>query len=329
MRTNPNIRLVMRPSDAPLTWLQFVERSPGYSVAIDGYVAEGPNDVQFGPGGPRQNFNHHEGVNRTATLATCEQALRNIRLGFFKTFRDGGGRRVNIYANDCDEDVCATVFCLTRSHLVEGVINPAINRYISVTGLMDATGGSYPMPPDLPYLEEHTWTLEPYLRFRAKGGLKDRSDVRGFTIVIEEVCHRITEHILGRGERIPLETDYEILHRGSGWCLVHEIGTRARLRMFSEGIHAFVSITDDGDGRLRATVGRFSGYIPFDVPRILAAYNAAEGLGPNDSRAGGSDLIGGTSRENGTKLSIAELIRITEETVKEGEARRYGQVILP
>ncbi len=316
-----HIRLMMRPNDAPMSWKRFVEQSEGYSVAIDGYVSEGPNEVQTGLDGPRQNFNHHEGVYRLAALATCQQALMAIRMGFFDTFRDKDGRRVNIYANDCDEDVCGATFCLTQSHLVEGTINPAINRYMSVTGIMDATGGAYPLPPDLPYLEEHTWTLEPYLRFRATGGL-DRRNAKDFELVVDEVCGRILQHIMGRGKRIPLETDYQVIHRGTGWCMVKEQGTRARLRMFDDGIRAYVSVAERADGNRRATVGRFSGYIPFNVERILAAYNVAEGLGPEDDRAGGSDLIGGTSRKNGTKHTIADLIRITEETVLTEVGRR-------
>lgn len=321
MKTASNIRLIMRPEDAPLTWTQFLERTPGYSVAIDGYVGEGPNEVTLGPDGPRQNFNHHEGVYRLVTLATCEQALRAIRMGFFETFRDAVGRRVNIYTHDCDEDVCATAFCFLNSHLIEGTINPSINRYLAVTGLMDATGGAYPMPPDLPYLQEHAWTVEPYLRFRARGGL-DQRIARDFELVVEEVCHRILAHVLGRGESIPLDTDYQVLHQGTGWTLVRELGTRARLKMFNDGIRAYVSVATRADGRLRATVGRFSGYIPFDVRRILEAYNAAEGLGPTDDCAGGSDLVGRTSRRNGTALPLSDLIKITEAEVVGAGATR-------
>lgn len=304
----------MRPNEPPMNWDKFVAKTEGYSVSIDGYVNEGPNEVQMGVDGPRQNFNHHECVYRLAALATCQQVLMAIRMGFFDTFRNEHGRKLNIYANDCDEDVCASIFCFTNAHIVEGTINPAINRYMNVAGIMDATGGAYPLPPDLPYLEEHTWTVEPYLRFRATGGL-ERRNANDFAMVVDEVCGRILQHVMGRGKRISLETDYDILHRGNGWVMVKEKGTRARNRMFDDGIRAYVSVVERKDGKLTATVGRFSGYIPFNVPRILEAYNSAEGLGPTDDRAGGSDLIGGTSRKNGTTLSIPDLIRITEETV--------------
>ncbi len=309
-----NIQLCMRPKDAPMSWTKFVQRTPGYSIAIDGYVGEAPNEVQLFADGPRQNFNHHEGIERLAARATCEQVLLSIRLGFFQTFRDTDGRRVIIHAHDCDEDVDTTVFLFRNSHLVEGALNPALNRYVAVSGLMDATGGSYPFPPDLPFLEEHAWTVEPYLLFRASGGLR-RRDADEFTAVVDDVGRRIMDHIMGRGKRITLKTDYDVIHRGTGWCLVHERGTRARLAMFNDGIRAFVSVKECPDGRHDVIVGRFSPYVPFPVLRILENFNLAEGLGPNDDRAGGSNLIGGTSRNNGTKHSVTELIRLTEETV--------------
>ena len=310
-----DIQLRMNPNDSPMSWQDFAQKSPGFSVAIDGYVGEGPNEVVFSPEGPRQNMNHHEGVYRPATLATCQQSLMAVRTGFFDTFRDKTGRKLNIFANDCDEDVCATVFCLRNSHLVEGTINPAVNRFIGVTGVMDVTGGSYPLPPDLPYLEEHTWIVEPYLRFRAHGGLDRFRNPDDFSLVVEEVNTRIMQHILGNGKRVTLDTDYDVLRRGNGWALVKEIGSRARLRMFDEGIHAFVSIAERGDGKLRATVGRFSGYTKFPVQKILEAFNTAEGLGPTDDKAGGSDLIGGTSRKNGTTLTVDQLFELTEASL--------------
>lgn len=304
--------LRMRPKDSPMSWTEFERRTPPLSVALDGYVKEGPNEVQPGP---RQNFNHHEGVYRLAARATCNQVLLAVRMDFYDTFRTADGLYVEMWANDCDEDVSESVFIFRHPHLVVGTINPAINRHIGVTDIMDTTAGAYPFPPDLPYLEKHTWTMEPYLRFRASGGLY-RRDTDEFAMVVDEVGERIMKHIMGEGGSVRLETDYEVLHRGTGWCMVKEKGTRARLRMYNDGIRAFVSVSERSDGRIQASVGRFGPYTKFPVMKILDAFNRAEGLGPDDDRAGGSDLIGGTSRNNGTALPVKELITLTEETVR-------------
>ena len=78
-----SISLIMRPQDPPLTWKMFCEKTQPFSIAIDGYVAEGPqDDLQ----GPRANFNHHEGVHRLATRSTCEQILVSARTGLFSLF---------------------------------------------------------------------------------------------------------------------------------------------------------------------------------------------------------------------------------------------------
>ncbi len=311
----------MLPRDLPMSLVEFARRTPPYSVAIDGYVSEGPSELQPGP---RQNFNHHEEVNRLATLATCQQVLLAIRMGFYKAFHNKDGPYVEVYMNDCDEDIGASLFCFEHPHLIMSPVNPLINRYVAVTGIMDATGGAYPLPPDLPYLEEHTWTVMPYLQFRFSGGLR-RRNADEFLLVVDEVVARIERHVLGRGGSVSLakEMDYEVIHRGTGWCMVKERGMRARLKMYTDGILAFVSISERDDGRLDARVGRFSPYIDFPVMRILEAYNKAEDLGPQDDRAGGSDLIGATSRNNGTGLSIPNLTAITEGTV------RASSIIVP
>jgi hypothetical protein len=46
------------------------------------------------------------------------------------------------------------------------------------------------------------------------------------------------------------------------------------------------------------TVGRVSQFIPFDVPRVLAALSAVEG-----ATWGGGNTIGGSPRAGGSKLS--------------------------
>ena len=58
-------------------WEKFCHETPPYSIALDGFVAEGP---RFSFKGLRANFNHHEGVDRLATRATCSQILLAVDL---------------------------------------------------------------------------------------------------------------------------------------------------------------------------------------------------------------------------------------------------------
>src|SRR5579885_1466163 len=97
--------------DETWSWAQFKEKAPPYSIALDGFVNEGPIvDHQ----GPRANFNHHEGCSRLATLATCGQVLMAIRQRLFRLF----DKPTTIYVNDCDEDVCTSWFLLKHAHVV-------------------------------------------------------------------------------------------------------------------------------------------------------------------------------------------------------------------
>ncbi len=80
-----SIVLCIEPDQDPLSWETFCKKTPPFSVAIDGYVSREP---LFQEQGPRANFNHHEGVERLATRATCGQILISIRQGLFHCFQD-------------------------------------------------------------------------------------------------------------------------------------------------------------------------------------------------------------------------------------------------
>jgi hypothetical protein len=295
--------LVMRPRDAPLSWEQFRARTPPFAVALDGYVATGP---RFDPTGPRVNFNHHEEVDRLATRSTCAQVLLAIRQGFFDCFRDAAGPRAEVYVNDCDEDVCTSWFLLKYGSQADHVLSPALNRLVALEDTLDATAGAYPLPADLPVLQQMAWVFEPYRRFRASGEL-DRKEADAYTAVVRTVEERILQHIGDRGGALPLDTRYQRIGGGPGWALIEEIGAQARTGAFADGIHAYVVARSRPDRRWTYTVGRMSPFIPFDVPAILDALNSAEG---GTETWGGGNTLGGSPRVGGSRLAPAEVERI-------------------
>lgn len=299
------ITLHMEPKTPPCMWDTFIKTAPPFSIALDGFVRTGP---KFNWRGPHANMNHHENVDRLATRATCSQVLMSIRQGLFDTFRDSSGPYAHVWANDCDEDVSTAVFLLRHSHLVSGTMNPLINRLVAMEDALDTTAGAYPFPADLPVLQEMAWVYEPYRRFRLSGQLAQR-DADAFTGVVSDVGSRIMRHITGSGESIPLDTRYDVLHRGKSWMMVNEIGAHARTAMFSQGCRAYVSVRGS-----TYTVGRMSPYVRFDIERIFIALNEAEGLTGAD-RWGGSNTIGGSPRIAGSKLSPEEVVRVVESVV--------------
>lgn len=298
------ISLIIQPG-ITRTWKQFLEETPPFSVALDGYVSEGPI---YADDPPRMNFNHHEGCYRDATRATCAQVLMAIRRGFFDTFRDAV-----VHVNDCDEDVCTSCFLLKHGYLAGATMNPLLNRLVSMEDSLDSAAGAYPFPVDLPSLREFAWVYQPYRLFRKNGGI-ERNRKEEYLDVIENVEYRIMKHIMGAGYKIDLELRYEVTHHGQGWSMVVEDGAQARTAMLADGIKAFVSVRERVDGRWTYTIGRMSPYVRFDVIRILAELNDCEGIvkGP---RWGGGNTIGGSPRGVGSKLSPAEVAGIISNVV--------------
>jgi hypothetical protein len=304
-----NVMLVVEPGEPPMFWEDFTHSRGGYSIALDGYVKTGPKFFMDG-GGPYANFNHHEDVDRLATRSTCAQVLMAIRQGLFKTFRDVDGPRAYVYVNDCDEDVCTSWFLLKHSHLAEATMNPALNRLVGMEDALDATAGAYPYPKDLPALQELAWVFEPYRRYRLSGDI-DKKNPAAHRSVILDCEHRIMQHVVGKGQSIPLDTRYERVGGGKNWAMIKEIGGQARTGAFADGIYAYVSMRERPNGGYTYTVGRMSQFIDFDVPEILEALNKLEqSKAPSNDRWGGGDTIGGSPRTTGSKLTPEEVTEV-------------------
>lgn len=315
------ITLIARPDIPPMSFAQFIRDTPPFAVALDGYVNEGPKFKLLESSNTPSacvyayaNFNHHEGVSRLETRSTCAQVMMAIRMGLYDAFMQAGERELTAYVNDCDEDVCVSWYLLSHPHMSRAIVSPLLNRLVAMEDVLDSTAGAYPFPTELPVLEELAWVFDPYRQFRAAGRLGTR-DADAFRCIIEDVGHRIEKHISGSGSSIKLDTRYNETVRCGIWSSVDETGRHARLGMFANGIKAYVSVRprafDGGTLRFDYTIGRASPFVPFDVLKILKKLNEAE---PASSSAttphecwGGSDLVGGSPRILGSRLSPAEV----------------------
>lgn len=291
----------MMPDVPPMDGGAFKLMAGPYSIALDGFVPEGP---WFDSTLPSKCFNHHEGVSRLETRATCAQVLLAIRQGLFKRFRDVNGPRAHAYVNDCDEDVCLSWWLLKNHVNANAVLNPLLNKLVYMVDLLDTTAGAYPFPEDLPSLHGLAWVMEPYRVFRFSGGLASRN-TDTFRSIVTDVEHRIDMYVAGKGKEIKLDTRYEILSSTPLWTHVKEIGTQARIGMFSDGIRAFVSSSPYGkNGNWMHIIGRMSDYIDFPVTKILAELSKIEG-----TTWGGGSTIGGAPRIEGSKLNPDEVAK--------------------
>lgn len=307
-----SIKLIVSPTEPGCKWEDFLFRSPQYSVALDGYVVDGP---KFDYDKICVNYNHHDFVDRLATRATCAQVLMAIRQGMFSLFRDSEGPRANVYVNDCDEDVCTSWFLINHHHLVHGTMNPLINKLVSIEDCLDSTAGAYPFPSDLPFLQELAWIFEPYRQFRLNGGLEKR-DSASFKSIILDVEHRIMAYVTGNGKKIILNTSYDVIGGSNGWTMVKEIGAHARTGMFSDGIKAYVSVRERQDGKFTYTLGKLSPFIPFNLLKLSEIFNKEDSSVTDFDKWGGGNNIMGSPRIAGSSLNPEQLSLIIKENLK-------------
>jgi len=286
-------------------WDKFIETHPPYSSALDGYVNVGP---RFDSDKMMINFNHHEEVDRLATRSTCAQVLMAIRQGMFSSFRDEHGVKLNIYVNDCDEDVCTSVFLLKHHYFVSNAMNPLINRLVAMEDALDCTAGAYPFPGELPTLQKLAWVFEPYRNFRMNG-LLEKKDSNAFKSIITDVEERIMSHVTGSSNFIELDTRYEVIDRYKDLVIVNEIGAHARTGMFSDGIKSFLSFKKINDNRIKFIFGKLSVFIKHDFLSWINRLNSRDSVVAEGNKWGGGNIVFGSPLLTGSALSLNEVIQ--------------------
>ncbi|MBI5420758.1 MAG: hypothetical protein HZA35_00360 [Parcubacteria group bacterium] len=287
-----------------MSWKDFRKKKPPFSMALDGYVKGGPRFSS--KEGLRRNFNHHEGVDRLTTRATCGQVFIETQQGLFSYFQKNGEPEALVYVNDCDQDVCSSWMILDHPEMVREPINPRLNRLIRLVDKLDTTSGLCELPIKLPIFGELAWIFDPYLQFRLSGNIDNRNAFE-FERTIREVERRILDHVAGVGESILVSVEYEVLGGKDHWAMIREIGSQARSAAFSKGIHALVTVRDRADGKFNYTFCRAGLFVPFDIPLILTTLNSIEGLTGKADCHGGCDMTGGTSRILGCAIPPKEL----------------------
>jgi hypothetical protein len=300
----------------PMTWETFIIERPSYSIALDGYVSSGP---RFDRSGPHLNVNHHEGVDRLATLATCEQVLRLARMGLRHTFQRFGQVELTAWVNDCDQDVCLSWWLL--AHLDDDAVLTRldVHRLVAVEGVLDATAGAYSFLHADDLLHQIAWVFHPYTQARTHGLLSKRC-VGDYSDVIDAVGERIDAYLEGNADLLPFDDHFDIIKKGAGWAMISESGEHARAAVYGSGIDAFVTVSNVGDNLWCYTLARRSLFIDFDIPAMLEALEEAEQR-TNTSRArddmwGGSDLVGGSPRCTHSRLAPDDVYTIVAAIAK-------------
>ncbi|MDQ3932155.1 MAG: hypothetical protein M3252_04870 [Actinomycetota bacterium] len=274
-----------------VTWEEF-KRLPAPAVALDGYV-EGP---------PRQNpthasFDHHTGVDRLATRATCEQVALAIRFGPLQLIEDPD--RLHVHVNHADEDVCLSVWLLEHQDAID---EPRIRRLVDAEGLLDTTGGCYVPVTDQDFLGQLAWIFAPCQR--------RPNTVATMARTIREVGRRLGRFAAGKAQKARTASAYTVLERRGRVAAIEEHGPLARAQLRQVGIDLFVSRRYH-KGRVEFSIGKTSPYVAFNLPRAFQELNRLEGC-EGDDVWGGSETIGGSPRRGGTRLGVATILDVLE-----------------
>ncbi len=207
------INLIVEPG-VVLSWDEFTQTKPPYSIALDGYV-NSVSELDFN--GPYLNLDHHSGVRRLITRSTCAQVYLAIVLGLFKLFQKDNQPHANIYVNDCDQDVCLSYWLLKNPDKVFGLrVQGNIARLIIGEDFIDATAGSFPVDLIREILQQSFWIFEPYTIARKNVELKKFSSGQLVELIMS-VYERISLYVEGKAKKIEVDA-----RQGLKWpCLFY------------------------------------------------------------------------------------------------------------
>lgn len=272
------------------------------ALALDGYVDGPPRWDWDGPWG---TLDHHDGVERLRTGASCEQAAAAVRLGLWD--RLGAERPLDVHVNDCDADTSLAVWLLRHP---ERVSEAPVDALVRWEGRLDAHGGcALGQVPD-PYLPYLAWVFEPYVEWRHDEAAEVGVDAQ--REVIDAVGRRIDAWADGSAAQLAIDSDYAVVGETSHVVAVEEHGPYARLALQADGRSCFVAVRRHG-GRRVMTIGRVDVDVPVDLVGVWSDLNELDRRDvTNRDRWGGGDLIGGSPRRSGTALPVDVVCRTVE-----------------
>lgn len=310
-------------SRAPLTREEFRRTHPRGSIAVDGYLPEGP---WFDLDALQSNINHHEVVDRLATRCSAAQGAIGVRMGRYEAFfREG----IHFWTNDCDPDVATLLWVLENPARMRGALNPLFNKMLHLLDMLDTTAATYPFPTDFD-LGEYHWIFEPYFEAQARG-IVERKEPREHERIVDD-CHlHLERYLAGKPGRVEIETGYDVVSLHPGWGMFRARGSLSRMGLVAAGHFAFVLVRDRPDGSWTYTVQRTSDGVRFPIQRFLAALNAREQshhAEPLQELWGAGDTVGGSPRVRGSRLPPTEVAEVLNEVMAEDAAlqadRRRG-----
>jgi len=292
------------------SWDEFERNSPPYSIALEAL------DDLPGQRGSRVSFDHHTGVLRQVTMSAAMQAYLAVRQSRLMERWLRKRRPIDVYVWNADQDVCLASFVLEYHDLLECALGAPLLRWIvQYNNKIDICGGLYPVRLEDLVANHFTWVFEPYRHQRLMG--KVVGDEAIVTQTIRLVCDRLLALLNGTAGTAPISVQPDILYISNrDFVIADEKGDpAARLVLAAQGYTNLISlICRRPSGRYTYSVIRgalFDGESAFDVPELIAAFQAAEDQ-PHTPIWGGSDTAAGSDSALGSSLEWQTLRDITE-----------------
>ncbi|HEY3440313.1 MAG TPA: hypothetical protein VGK29_06160 [Paludibaculum sp.] len=292
------------------SWAEFEQMSPPYSIAL-----ESLDDVP-GQRGTRVSFDHHTGVIRQVTMSAAMQAYIAVRQSRMMERWRKKRSPIDVYVWNADQDVCLAAFVLEYHNLLQGALGAPLLRWIvQYNNKIDICGGLYPVRLEDLVANHFTWVFEPF-RIQRKMG-KVVGDELIVTRTIRLVCDRLLALLEGKAGVTPILVQPEILYTSPyEFVIADEKGDPAsRLVLATQGHTNLISLTcRRPSGRYTYSVIRGALYDSdgtFDVPRLIAAFQAAEDQ-PDKPIWGGSNTVAGSDSTLGSSLEWQQLRDIAE-----------------
>jgi hypothetical protein len=300
------------------SWEEFERQSPPYSIAL-----EALDDVP-GQRGTRVSFDHHAGVIRQVTMSAAMQAYIAVRQSRMMDRWLRIRRPIDVYVWNADQDVCLAAFVLEYHNLLENAQGAPLLRWIvQYNNKIDICGGLYPVRLEDLVANHFTWVFEPFRQQRILGKVAGDETVVAQTV--RQVCDRLLALLEGKAGTTPIYIRPEILYTSPrGFVIVDEKGDPAsRLVLAAQGHTNLISLLcRRSSGRFTYSVIRgalFDFESAFDVPRLIAAFQAAEDE-PGTPIWGGSNTAAGSDSTLGSSLTWQQLRDIAESVLSQAPA---------
>ena len=158
------------------------------------------------------------------------------------------------------------------------------------------------------------WIFEPYngARFTGRVAQMGTNEMKN---LMDSVEGRIDSYIFGSPGELSLEGHYERLGGGDGWVFKRETGPASRMAMYDDGICAYIAlVAEKPDSSFVYTLGRKSVWTPFDITSLYDILNKEEDdIITSTNKWAGSDLIGGSPRQTGSRIPPDKLQEIIKK----------------